>query len=935
MDNYKNDGRRIAELVTVIIFSLDEIFMIIRTVIYEWGYLSSLILLASLLGIVGVYLFKYRTLHHRAVIYSSIMSMSMFVHVIQMDSFMPIIIPTATFIIVLAVLGEILALLPALFGFMLTIFYHGIVVSTFGIHQISDLYTYIVPIGNILFCFYLAYIWIKYRNQNEENIKNVISRYQKAERTKDDFLANISHEIRTPINTIAGMSEILANEDLRDDVREKVQDLQGASRNLVTLVSDMLDFAEIQSGKLELSESSYSLTSTINDIVNIINNQKKNKDIEFILDINTDIPALLVGDEQKLKRAMLNILSNAVKFTEVGCVVLEISCRRESYGINLCITVRDTGIGIDSSQLHNVFNSFSMVDTKRNRQEGGVGLGLAIAQAIIEKMGGFISVRSRKGEGSEFQIIVPQKVEQYEPMIVLENPLRFNVLVYIDMNQFFIPAVKSEYGNNIRNITENLGIVVHVCRNLNELKRRIERNYITHIFITLYEYTMDESYFNGLAKQTGVVIILEETEAYRIHSDDIIRLYKPFYALPVSIILKGGKRYNNLNREDMNRNMFIAPDAKILIVDDNAINLRVESCLMKNYRFTIDTALSGMEALEKLESKDYDMVFMDHMMPEMDGVDTLHRIRDKAGIYYANIPVIALTANAVAGAKEMLIAEGFQDFLSKPVEIASMHRILDKYLPDAKKIYDFEDDATDVQSGEAVHNDHEHEIVYEQPQNPQASVNEPGAETAQEDTAADINEKQGTLYCGSLEDFEDILKIHYEDYEENSQKIQAFYDSKDWKNYVILVHGLKSSMKSVGIMKLSDMCLELELAGKENRIDYILKNHNVMMAEYARIHDVIGNRLGIGQKVNVDLTNIKNLDEDSVAGLLNQFENAVYSFDEEQMLSILNELMDYKYHETVLAQKLSPLVKKVNNCDYMSAYDNLIKIFDKTQKKGV
>ena len=933
MDNYKNDGRRIAELVTVIIFSLDEIFMIMRTVIYEWGYLSSLVLLASLLGIVGVYLFKYRTLHHRAVIYSSIMSMSMFVHVIQMDSFMPIIIPTATFIIILAVLGEILALLPALFGFMLTIFYHGIVVSTFGIHQISDLYTYMVPIGNILFCFYLAYIWIKYRNQNEENIKNVISRYQKAERTKDDFLANISHEIRTPINTIAGMSEILANEDLKDDVREKVQDLQGASHNLVTLVSDMLDFAEIQSGKLELTESSYNLTSTINDIVNIINNQKKNKEIEFILDIDTDIPALLVGDEQKLKRAMLNILSNAVKFTEVGCVVLEISCRRESYGVNLCITVRDTGIGIDSSQLHNVFNSFSMVDTKRNRQEGGVGLGLAIAQAIIEKMGGFISVRSKKGEGSEFQIIVPQKVEQYEPMIVLENPLRFNVLVYIDMNQFFISSVKSEYGNNIRNITENLGIIVHVCRNLNELKRRIERNYITHIFITLYEYTMDESYFNGLAKQTGVVIILEETEDYRVHSDDIIRLYKPFYALPVSIILKGGKRYNNLSRENMNRNMFIAPDAKILIVDDNTINLRVESSLMKNYRFTIDTALSGMEALEKLESKDYDMVFVDHMMPEMDGVDTLHRIRDKAGIYYANIPVIALTANAVAGAKEMHIAEGFQDFLSKPVEIASMHRILEKYLPDAKKIYDFEDDATDVQSGETVYNDHE--TIYEQLHNPQASVKEPGAETAREDTAADIDEKQGALYCGSLEDFEDILKIHYEDYEENSRKIQAFYDSKDWKNYVILVHGLKSSMKSVGIMKLSDMCLGLELAGKENRIDYILKNHDAMMAEYGRIHDVIGNRLGITQKINADLTNIKNLDDDSMAGMLNRFENAVYSFDEEQMLSILNELMDYKYHETVLAPKLSPLVKKVNNCDYMSAYDNLIKIFDKTQKEGV
>ena len=264
-----------------------------------------------------------------------------------------------------------------------------------------------------------------------------------------------------------------------------------------------------------------------------------------------------------------------------------------------------------------------------------------------------------------------------------------------------------------------------------------------------------------------------------------------------------------------------------------------------------------------------------------------------------------------------------------------MHRILEKYLPDAKKIYDFEDDATDVQSGETVYNNHERDTIYEQLHNPQASVKEPGAETAREDTAADIDEKQGALYCGSLEDFEDILKIHYEDYEENSRKIQAFYDSKDWKNYVILVHGLKSSMKSVGIMKLSDLCLGLELAGKENRIDYILKNHDAMMAEYGRIHDVIGNRLGITQKINADLTNIKNLDEDSMAGMLNRFENAVYSFDEEQMLSILNELMDYKYHETVLAPKLSPLVKKVNNCDYMSAYDNLIKIFDKTQKEGV
>ncbi len=910
MDKIVDKDKRKAEWTAVLIFTLDEIFMIMRTVVYDWGYFSTLVLLASLIGIVAVCLTQCKSLNYRSIIYSTIMSMSLFIHVTQMDTFMPIVIPTATFIIIIGVLGEIIAYVPAFLGFTLTILYHGIVAGTFDITEFSDLYTYVVPIGNIYFCFYLGYTWLRHRTENEDNIKKVIGKFKTAERTKDDFLANISHEIRTPINTISGMSEILAKEDLKDDVREKVLDLQGASHNLVSLVSDMLDFSEIQSGKLELSENVYNITSTINDIVNIVNNQKKNKNIEFIIDIDTSMPSLIVGDEQKLKRAMLNILSNAVKFTEEGCVVLEVTYRKESYGINLCIIIRDTGIGIDSAQLQNVFNSFSMVDTKRNRQEGGVGLGLAIAQAIVEKMGGFISVRSKKNEGSEFQIIVPQKVESYEQMITIENPLRFNVLVYIDMMQFSASSVRNEYSKNISNIAENLAINVHICQNLNELKRRVERNYITHVFITLNEYVMDEHYFNNLAQKTGVVIILEEYDDEKIHSDEIIRLYKPFYALPISIILKGEKKYNNLNREDMNRNLFTAPSAKVLIVDDNAINLKVESGLMKNYQFKIETALSGKEALEKLESKDYDLVFMDHMMPEMDGVDTLHRIREKTGIYYSNLPVIALTANAVAGAKEMLLNEGFQDFLAKPIELAAMHRILDKYLPDSKKEFQTVFDETVTEKNVSV-----------------------PAES--EENLPDIDEKQGIVYCGTIEDLEEILKIHYDDYTENKAKIQKFYDEKDWKNYVILVHGLKSSMKSVGIMKLSNMCLELELAGKEQRIDFILANHDAMMAEYDRTRLVIGKRIGIEEKINIDLTNMPVLEEEKCNDFLEQFEDAVYMFDEDKMKSILCELMTYQYHGFALCESLAQLPKKVENSDYMSAFDNLRNVMNKLKEKGV
>ncbi|MDE6664552.1 MAG: response regulator, partial [Lachnospiraceae bacterium] len=692
----------------------------------------------------------------------------------------------------------------------------------------------------------------------------------------------------------------------------------------------------------------YNITSTINDIINMAMARKENKQVELIVDCDANMPSGLLGDEKKIRRVIMNLVNNAIKYTNEGGIVIRVYTRKEEYGANLCISVRDTGIGMSEEELENVFDSFSQVDTKRNRQEGGIGLGLAISKALLQKMGGVITVRSRLGKGSDFRFVVPQKVLDEKPITQVKNREKLNIAAYFDMEQFDMMAIRDEYSTLIMHMVKQLRVRCHVCRNLAELKRREEIEAFTHIFISLEEYQEDVAYFDELAKKISVAIVIERYNDKFITNQDVIRLYKPFYILPVVSILNGSREAAG-GKQMVRPGKFTAPDAHVLVVDDNRMNIRVVEGLLKEYQIKVTYATSGHEALDVIENMSYDFVFMDHMMPEMDGIETLHRIRDKVGRYYQTVPIIALTANAAPGNREMFLEEGFDDFVEKPLEISVLERVLRRNLPEEKIVYN---DVHDVktQDGETENKEIEQEKNKETKGTNAAASDESGL------VIGDLDVEKGIMYCGSKKAYLEILEDCYEDGAEERALIEKLFEDKDWANYTIKVHAVKSTMKSIGANVLFEKAKALETAGRNNDIDYIMKNHNDMLDEHRRVMNELAQSPLLSCKAqesivsennasvenntspenNTALEELPELEDETLDKLLGEMEDAAYSLDGEGMLSVLSEMQKYRYCDVCLKDKLSSVGKKIEKSDLMSALDNVSKICNdlKNKQKG-
>ena len=395
----------------------------------------------------------------------------------------------------------------------------------------------------------------------------------RANEAKSEFLANMSHEIRTPINTIMGMNEMIMRESIRDGIKEitsYAQDVESAGKSLLYIINDILDFSKIEAGKLEIVNADYSLGEVLNDINTMISFKAGTKGLDFYIKASEAIPDGLCGDEGRLRQIMINLLNNAVKYTDKGSVELIIGCEPMGWvncgdTINLFITVKDTGIGIREEDLQKLFGKFERVDLQRNSTVEGTGLGLAITRNLVELMGGNIEVESVYGKGSTFTATVPQKVASTQPL-----------------------------GN---------------------LKTRFA---------------------------------------------------------------------NKADKSKNRREMLITKDTHILVVDDTYMNLLVVKGLLKETGITIDTASSGRESVEMAKITRYDIILMDQRMPGMEGTEALRLIREQKDGPNLDTPVICLTADAVSGAREKYLAEGFTDYLTKPILVQALEEILMKYLPKEK-----------------------------------------------------------------------------------------------------------------------------------------------------------------------------------------------------------------------------------------------------------
>ena len=904
--------RRSTEKIIILSYSAYTLALTAAATILNWPAWITPVIMAEMLISWVIYIKEVRDYRFRAFFFAGSVLFTFSIYAIMSESLSSILITFAAIVILLGLFGisEIVCL-EIVFSLFILLYHLLVRENTIPLETGMDKYRLFVQMASLLVVEIAMYYIVKRHGEMNREMKDMIEELKAAERSKSDFLANISHEIRTPVNTVCGMSEMILREDLADSVRENTFSIQAAGRNLLTIISDVLDFSELEYGKMDLVEEPYNLTSTINDVINMAIAQKGSKKLELIVDCDAKIPYTLVGDEQKLRRVILSFVNNAIKFTEAGCITISVSARKEEYGINLIVKVRDTGIGIAEENLEKLFSSFNQVDTKRNRQEGGIGIGLAIAKRIVSKMGGFISVKSTLGKGSEFMFVVPQKVEDDRPMVAVRNAETINIIVYIDSEKYQFAEIRDDYMSNIKHMVEGLEVRCHMCRNLQEFKRRMDKEIYTHAFITIDEYREDKEYFDEISDQL-VVVMLQNRENAETPGGNIKMVYKPYYVLSIASVLNGEYSLQRLDGSHHQGKKFIAPEATVLVVDDNLMNLKVVEGLLRPYKIKVFVATSGRECLEKLDSMRYDIIFMDHMMPEMDGVETAHKIRAKAGIYFQNVPIVALTANAIGGAREMFLEEGFQEYVAKPIEMTHLERVLKKYIPDEKIIR--MDDAS---------------APYEEV-----------TEVVEVEENTRINRRRGIQYCGgNEEDYKEILQVYLSTGLQKIREIREKYKAEDWKNYAILVHALKSTSIGIGATELGEKAKELELAAKEENISYIQAHHREVMQEYEEVLLEIG-----GETVRSKFekgpvsTQIKEsvaepivreeIGEDQFKFHLNALAELMDTFEKEEVENKIKELSAYSYHGANMDDMLAPIKEKVSQFDFLTATEDVKKLLE-------
>jgi len=528
-------------------------------------------------------------------------------------------------------------------------------------------------------CFLLIRLYIARMRADEES------------KAKSSFLASMSHEIRTPMNAITGMAELILRGDISGETRGHAQDIKQASKNLISIINDILDFSKIEAGKLDINPARYFLSSLVNDTVNIINMRIKEKPIQFTTNIDAAIPNSLIGDEVRLRQILINLLSNAAKYTDEGHINLSITSEKQlDNNIWINFSVTDTGRGIKPEDQKALFKDFAQVDTDNNRGIEGIGLGLAITRRLCAAMGGSISMESEYGKGSRFTVIVPQVVSSSGLPGDAENADKKNVPVY---------------------------------------------------------------------------------EKYNFSS------------------------------------------AKLLVVDDIDTNLKVAEGLLAPYNLAVDICQSGTEAVKLIKSRNYDLVFMDHMMPGMDGIEATAVIRkwevDHDGV---QVPIIALTANAISGMREMFIDKGFNDFLAKPIDVSKLDEIISQWIPKNKW------EKINGKSNAAV-------------------------EQSESITISGVDVDYGIrMTGGKMSNYLQVLKAFSKDVYERIPLFQAAMDTAahthnagSLKTFVTHVHAIKSAAASIGAKEVSANAAELEAAGAAGDTAFI---QNKLQDFSARLYEL-------------------------------------------------------------------------------------------------
>lgn len=739
-----------------------------------------------------------------------------------------------------------------------------------------EVYTYIFSqIFNAIDKFEMETQLVETNKKIHEQIEQVLELKNEAEEAnsaKSNFLANMSHEIRTPMNAIIGMAEVVLRGDLSVEQRENIYQIKESAKALLAIINDILDISKIESGKMELIVDKYYLHSIIRDAGTIIVTRIGDKPLEFIVDIAPDIPLELWGDCVRIRQIIINLVNNAVKFTKEGIVKLIVDCEYTSEDeIMMKIIVEDTGMGIKQEDLKKLFNSFQQVDSKRNRNIEGTGLGLSITKQLLALMGGDIKVESEYGKGSRFICNLPQKVEK-KTIIEIDKSKVIRVAFYIQNLQ---PKLQ------LKKDLERMNIQYEEVMSEEDLLKLTDKD-ANYIFVE--DVVLTESIIWKFQNESEIkgILLKDFKKSYGYTINNMLVLNKPMYSLELMGIFYGAADYLDCMDSEADSMNFTAPDANILIVDDNTTNLKVAVGLLEPLNMNVETATSGKEAVEKISSKKYDIVFMDHMMPEIDGVETTHIIR-RFHPEYDGIPIIALTANAVYGIKDYFIGEGMNDFVAKPIDMFTIVSKIRTWLPDEKIKEGSFEDVTEESISEEV-------------------LQIPGLDT---DYALKLVGKEKVYWS--------ILKDYYQNIDNKISLIDSYEKNLDIQAYTIEVHALKSASRQIGALELADLAEMLEKAGKNEDIQTIHADTPELLEKYQECKKLLEPYF---EKTNEDDEEAEKeaISTEILYGLLNELKEALDELDLSSMDAVMQKMMQYQYsvQETTLFDQLKVAMDNID-----------------------
>lgn len=638
----------------------------------------------------------------------------------------------------------------------------GLIQMVLYIAHIYDFGGTIMSFGAIFLLFCEVYRTVRLLQQVQLDKIDAIN----AKEARSRFLANMSHELRTPINSVLGLNTMILRECDDENIRKYARDIQSAGKSLLSVINDILDFSKIDSGKMEIVPVDYDFSSIINDLNNMIRPKAIEKGLIFTIDVEENLPAWYRGDDVRIKQILINLLTNAVKYTSSGEVALRVFGEKIGDEEELLFSVSDTGIGIKQEDLQKLNQEFVRIEESRNRNIEGTGLGINIVSELLKLMNSKLEVKSVYGEGSDFSFRLIQPIVKAEP--------------------------------------------------IGDINERIM-------------YTTDTTQYNVA---------------------------------------------------------FAIPDCRLLVVDDNSMNRVVFINLLKDMECVIDEAESGFECLEMINDKKYDIIFMDHMMPDMDGVETFHRIKKMEGCINADTPVVILTANAISGARDQYMSEGFNDYLTKPIDTDKLEAMIGELIPDNKK-----------RASSKKQKDNKAKETFE--------IDLPYIDGVEWNSAFQ-KLKNEVILRKSIENFSVMAKSDLDQLQVMYDKLNANQSEETFSEYRIKVHAMKSNAATIGAYHVAGLAKYLEYAARDKDINVINKLMDVFANEWLTLKKSIDEAFDLIAESDDNLTPI---DPDELKELLEILKAAMDEFDYDRADAVVEELSEHSY-----AEREKEFLEKVKNC---------------------